>query len=740
MTLHSENPYLERIKRIHPIIWLAVLYGLVVILYTFLSGYCKHLETYEDERIYYSMAEGLAKGLGFPTTAGEYFDYNRRYLYSILIAPAFLTSNRLLQFYLIALINALSICSGAFPVYLMAKDVLKSRKAALLAGILYLLQPDLQFTASFLSENLWLSLALWVIFFSYKLITKDSASYKQKIGYLIGWLFFSVLLIYVKPSGYVVVFTSCIYYLAVLASHLIRNIRLHKVKWKSLVPWVIVILAAAIVFFRYSWLWKRILSYFQEAIIERWSEKPWLHIRCCFFTWATEILAIGIFPMILPLLSYRQLSREGKHLFNFLLLLTAAANLGIVHTCWYSLELYHHEVLPVFHRYIIYIWLPYLIVFFDSLNSEAKPSLIGAGTTLVLTALFCVLFRGAIFGNAFEASLLWWVRGWMQHRWLWVSLVILYTLSGFFLLRHNRKFFIIFFAVIMLCLQAYNHITMYTTIRGAYQFPYEDIHETEAFIKDNPDKNFLVTKILSTQNGDEVEVHYSGKAADTFLLYPNSYFVDAPVIINTETAEGIDLNNREIILSNRTDLRSIDYVILANELFIDWKGCEPVLEDKYFSIYKLDDSAVLPYIGLIQWGREGTMVLNPKNGFLSWYKENDSPTFVSTGVQAHVLHGPYVTLPAGSYSITIHYSYNGGREGRIGLMDLMGSVFEEGEYEAPAFSGQDSVSISFDLAEECTRFEVRLYAEAVGIAVDSIEVEYTAPVLEESEAEPAPAA
>ena len=460
--------------------------------------------------------------------------------------------------------------------------------------------------------------------------------------------------------------------------------------------------------------------------------------KCYLFAWASEALAIGIFPMVLPLISFRKLSKEGRTLFLFLLLLTSIANFGITYTSVRSQEIYPWPDFPLYHRYIIYIWLPYLIVFFDSLKSEVRPSILWIGLVITLAATFCIQFQGAIIGSAFEASLLWWAKGWMQHRRLWIVLVMLYTTIGFFLLHFEHKYFIAFFSVIMLCLQGYNHFAMHEEIHNGYQFSYHEINDVESFITANPDKNILVAIIPTSRYFDNV--HYNAKVADTYLLYPNSFFVADTTITGAETENGINLSNIEAKLTARTDLRSVDYVILTNEMSIDQNSCEPVIENRYFTVYKLDDPTQIPYMKRIKWGEEGTTIMSPWNAFGSLYSENGTIVFTSGEMPSYVLYGPYVTLPPGTYSVTIHYTYDGEQDGRIGLMDLMGSAFAEGEYEAPAFSNQDSVTLSFELDMECTNFETRLFAEAAGITVESIEVEYAAPRSEKAAAELAPAA
>ena len=710
------------INKLPPILWLVLAYILVVLLLSYLNGFYKHLSVYEDEPIYYSMAEGLAKGIGFPTLRGEPYP-TTRVVYSLFLAPAFLTENRLLQFRLIALINAVTMCSGAFPVYLLGRDVLKDRRLALLAGLLYLIQPDLEFTIGFMAENLSLPLALWVIYFSWKLTNSSAEPARKKAAYFAGWFLSSAMLVYVKPSGYVVVISGLLWLGISFAKRTIQNTAHNKKGLLSTAYWILsaIIIGFFVLWSRSNGLWTGMLENGKEIFLA-WYTETALYLRCYLFTWASEILAIGIFPMILPILSYKQLSKETKNLFRFLLLLTLIANWAIAYTSIRIQKRYLFEVFPLYHRYIMYIWIPYLIVFFETLKIQAKPSGLGIGITLVLTALFCAAFRGAIMGSAYEASMLWWARDWMQRRWIWISIVFFFVLAGFILLRYHPKWFIILFSAVMLSAQVYNHAAMRRVAEPSYRFSYDEIAEVEAFIRANPDKTFLVVSIPPDINPRNI--YYDTKIADTYLLYPNSYLVSGKMI----RKDGINLQDEESILSKRTNLQSVDYVVLSLDMVINEENCEAVLENQYFTVFHLNDQTYIPSMNYSKWGTQGRVYLRQRNGFFNQYLENEEiGTPESNEIPGYVLYGPYETIPPGTYTITVHYSYSGEKDGTIGRMELLGSTLEPEEYKTPVFSDQNAASLSLDLDTECDCFQVCLYAEAAGIKVDSIEVNYTAP-------------
>ena len=576
--------------------WLLSAYLVFVLLYAFLGGYCKHIETYPDERIYYSIAEGFAKGLGVFTIVGEPADTTSRLVYSLMIAPAFSAGNLLLQFRLIALINSLALCSGAFPTYLLAKRVLKNDTLAMISGIIYLILPEMQYTASLMSENAMLPLSLWTIFFTWAILDDETKDLKNMIALFACWVFSSGCLLFVKKSGYVVVAACGMWIFASFAIKAIHNIKMHRTTLHS---YIIPVFAASVLagLLIITVVLSGIGSIFYKTVknlLGLWIANPGVYFLCYLFTWASEILALGIFPIVIPLISYKRLSPRPKKLFLFMLLLTAAANFAVVITSVWIRDTYGFGDFPLYHRYILYIWLPFIIVFMDAIRKKPHFSTAAVIYTVLLTAIFSLLFRGAIIGSVFEAPLLWWATGWLQNRWLWISLVLLFTVCGFILQNHSKKVFLTMFVIVMLGLQTYNQVVMHDKMYRTYSFPYRYIQYMESVIAGNPDRTFLIVSIPTTPSYNDI--HINAKVADTYLLYPNSFFVPDYRIRGLETERGIDLTDNEIHLSARTDLRSVDYVVLTNEMTIDHSVCTMVYGNHFFSIYRLADPTKIPYI------------------------------------------------------------------------------------------------------------------------------------------------
>ena len=108
----------------------------VVIRYL-LTDYPKMIYVYNDELRYYGQAESFITGRGFfiQNALSKY----RQILYPMVIAPAFLVGNRLLQMKLISLINCLLLSSTIFPISLICRRFISEEKKRLLFYVIFIL-------------------------------------------------------------------------------------------------------------------------------------------------------------------------------------------------------------------------------------------------------------------------------------------------------------------------------------------------------------------------------------------------------------------------------------------------------------------------------------------------------------------------------------------------------------------------------------------------------------------------
>lgn len=142
------------------------IYGIILFIistgiYFLLSNHIKVLYVYYDELRYYGFARNFANGKGLFLYNIPYTD--QKILYDIFLIPAFWISDKFRQLSAIALINSILVTSGIFPIYILGKRIIKNNFNLLLCLILYCFFSDLNFSQTFMSENLFIPLALWGI-------------------------------------------------------------------------------------------------------------------------------------------------------------------------------------------------------------------------------------------------------------------------------------------------------------------------------------------------------------------------------------------------------------------------------------------------------------------------------------------------------------------------------------------------------------------------------------------------
>ena len=718
--------------------WLIVAYLLFVLIHVIINGYCKHIETYMDEWVYYGQAECLAKGMGFPRIYGGKY-LSGRYLYSILISPAFLTTNRILQFRLATMINALMLGSGIFPIYLLAKDILEKEKIAVFTCLIYLFLPDMQLTAGFKTEALFLPLSLWAIFFSFQLLNSESHSKKKNIQYFLCFVLICVLLMLTKRAG--ILFALC-FAVLFLVSRGVCKFRNGKEKEtgrigkKTLLSIVLIglILVFFFVFFRFAfdgYFFKNFVAWIQK-LTGTLQEKGGMLAYCYLYTWMAEILAIGVFPLIIPALYFKNLSKQSRFLYIYLLILLAAFNVGAALTSLSMNEKYGiingaETRFFLYQRYVLFIWIPILIVFISVLKRNEKIGWKGSLISMTISVLTAVFFQGSLRGTAFECTLLYWSENWLFHRNLWVIALILLAGVGLLIWNRRRRLFLILFCGVMIFLQVWNNITMWNTIHGAYRFDYRNIEELERFVRENEDNTILITTIQSDTEVPNIEA----KVADTFLVYPNTYRTSRSALLSEGS---IDLKEEALIPGafpvGNHDLDSVDYMVVTHDTLVNAEKCKKVesVHCLGFALFELEDKTIVPEIGTWE---------NPMEEFslpaddLYFYTRNFDDTgamlFESTENCAYdnpevILFGPYVTLSPGKYQITVVYDSDetDNEKEIIGIVYLSGSEINSEETQKELFEDEKDSTIEIELPDGTEGFEVQVVANTPGVRIKEI--------------------
>lgn len=143
------------------------------LLHFYFSDYIKRISTYNDELIYTSIARSLTR---YHSVLVYNTFYNfRKILYPLLIAPAYISHDLMQQEDIIACLNCCFLSLGIIPVYLLAKHFLKSHRYTFLICSLYLISSDWAYSLTFMSENLYLPMALMGIWLTVIVLEKMEA-------------------------------------------------------------------------------------------------------------------------------------------------------------------------------------------------------------------------------------------------------------------------------------------------------------------------------------------------------------------------------------------------------------------------------------------------------------------------------------------------------------------------------------------------------------------------------------
>ncbi len=126
-----------------------------------LADFPKCIGVLPDEIRYLNLAASLFNEGQLVERGG--FSSFQKILYPLALSPAFLADDPLLRVRLIALLNSIYVSSAVFPALLLARRLFTSRTPVIICLLFTLVMPDMCYSMTFLSECVYLPLALWLI-------------------------------------------------------------------------------------------------------------------------------------------------------------------------------------------------------------------------------------------------------------------------------------------------------------------------------------------------------------------------------------------------------------------------------------------------------------------------------------------------------------------------------------------------------------------------------------------------
>lgn len=143
---------------------------IIIIIHTImlflLCDFHKTMATYGDELLYYGFAKSMFNGEG-TKVHGVDFDFQNK-LYSFVLMPFFYLDNVDLRIRVITLLNSFLMSACVVPIWLICKELKLSERNTWLILVIMCICPDMINAGTFMAENLYWVLALFVFWGSMK--------------------------------------------------------------------------------------------------------------------------------------------------------------------------------------------------------------------------------------------------------------------------------------------------------------------------------------------------------------------------------------------------------------------------------------------------------------------------------------------------------------------------------------------------------------------------------------------
>ena len=324
-----------------------------------LSIFPKSAYTYNDELFYLELSQNLFLR-GSLTVYGSPIHFTKL-LYSVILAPFYAVSDGVLRTQLISGFNALLISSSLIPGYLLARRILKKNWQIILALLFLALSPNLLFSITFMSENLYYPLLLWAFYAAYNYFA--SGERKPLKALLLGILAF--LLYFTKEVGGAWIIAAGIALLLDCTDKASRKNALRSFGCfllGFLVPFL---------FLRFIVLRDLSYSYSNQASLANLSSPS----QILYFLYAALLMllyfvvSLLFIPVAAPVVYRKQLSAAERHLLILSGVYAVIISVGIAFGVSLSND-YPQADLKIHLRYFIGAAFPFLLLSFSLLDKE----------------------------------------------------------------------------------------------------------------------------------------------------------------------------------------------------------------------------------------------------------------------------------------------------------------------------------------------------------------------------------
>ena len=316
---------------------------------------------YQDEVLNLEIAQNI--WLNGSASLFQAQPHYSKLLYPLFLAPFYAIGNGSFRLIAISVFNAILISSSLIPAYLLARRVLRNPRHVFLALMVLAVSPNLLFSVSYLSENLYYPLLLWGIYAVCRVFSSENRNSASAI--LLGIL--SVLLYLTKETGMAFFFSVlalyCYTWAAEGKSHGKTILHMALYLAASLLPWVIL----RFVLFRAP-------DYFYERtlLVDHLTTTP------LFFFLFFAALLIALFftvslfalPVLVPLSRFGVCPSKERKLMFFAAMYVVFASLGVSGGILVFSNA-GNPTPPLFLQYLMPAFFPFLLLFLN--NTQLNP-------------------------------------------------------------------------------------------------------------------------------------------------------------------------------------------------------------------------------------------------------------------------------------------------------------------------------------------------------------------------------
>lgn len=316
-----------------------------------------------DEELYVSMAKSFFFDGKF-TQSYQPLNYNC-VLYSMILSIAYFFYSAKGIMFSMRMIGVILMISSIFPIYLLSKEIFKSKSKAIIAATISLLIPE--FTSAFylIQEVMCYPLFLWITYLIYLKFAKEQNKIRDGILIILLSLIFFV-------KSYAIVFPAAYFCVLCLIELKNKNYKkLGKVILEGFLCLGIIILGIVVlkIFNGYG------NSHYQtqlESILPITHLEITAFLYGIFYYLAFFMLCLGFLPVLIPIFKIKSYEEKDRKFILFLVLSTLFTILEVSIIVFIPEEKGNLFPNKMCYRYLAPLAVPYVLMFLKCKKEEIK--------------------------------------------------------------------------------------------------------------------------------------------------------------------------------------------------------------------------------------------------------------------------------------------------------------------------------------------------------------------------------